>query len=49
MWKAQEAIEFWDRHPEVGYGVVTATAKSLHRQVQQLNQFILDRVSWGLE
>ena len=49
VWKAQEAIEFWDQHPEVGYRVVTATAKSLHRQLQQLNQIILDRVSWGLE
>ncbi len=49
VWKAQEAIAFWDQHPEVGYGVVTATAKSLHRQVEQLNQIILDRVAWGLE
>ncbi len=49
VWKAQEAIEFWDRYPEVGYRVVTAIAKLLHKQVQQLNQIILDRVSWGLE
>ncbi len=49
VWKAPEAIEFWDRYPEVGYRVVTAIAKLLHSQVQQLNQVILDRVSWGLE
>ncbi len=49
VWKAQEAVEFWDRHPEVGYRVVTATAKLLYRRVEQLNQIILDRVSWGLE
>jgi CRP-like cAMP-binding protein len=49
IWKAQEAAEFWDQHPEIGYRVATATAKRLHQQVQQLNQIILDRVSWGLE
>ncbi len=49
VWKAQEAIEFWDQYPEVGYRVVTAIAKLLHKQVQQLNQIILDRVAWGLE
>ena len=49
VWKAEEAIAFWDQHPEVGYRVVTATAKLLYRRVQQLNQIILDRVSWGLE
>ena len=49
VWKAKEAIAFWDRHPEVGYRVVTATAQLLHRRLQQLNQIILDRVSWGLE
>ncbi len=49
VWKAQEAIAFWDNHPEVGYRVVTATAKLLHQRLQQLNQIILDRVSWGLE
>ncbi len=49
VWKAKEAIAFWDSHPEVGYRVVTATAKQLHGRLQQLNQIILDRVSWGLE
>ena len=49
VWKAQEAVEFWDRHPEIGYRVVTATAKLLHRRLEQFNQIILDRVSWGLE
>ncbi len=49
VWNAPDAIGFWDRHPEIGYGVVTATAKLLHKQVEQLNEFILDRVSWGLE
>jgi CRP-like cAMP-binding protein len=49
VWKAQEAAEFWDRYPEVGYRVVTGIAKLLYRRVQQLNQIILDRVSWGLE
>ena len=49
VWKAQEAIAFWDQYPEVGYRVVTATAKILHRRVQQLNQIILDRIAWGLE
>ncbi len=49
VWKAKEAAEFWDNHPEVGYRVVTAVSKRLYRQLQQLNQIILDRVSWGLE
>jgi CRP-like cAMP-binding protein len=49
VWKAQEAAEFWDRYPEVGYRVVTGIAKLLYRRLQQLNQIILDRVSWGLE
>ncbi len=49
VWKAQEAAEFWDQHPEIGYRVVTGIAKLLYRRLQQLNQIILDRVSWGLE
>ncbi len=49
VWKAQEAIAFWDRHPEVGYRVVTAISKLLYQRLQQLNQIVLDRVSWGLE
>lgn len=49
VWNAQEAAEFWDRHPEVGYRIVTGIAKLLYRRQQQLNQVILDRVSWGLE
>lgn len=49
VWKAQDAIAFWDRHPEVGYRVVTAIAKNFHQRVQQLNQIILDRIAWGLE
>ena len=49
VWKAQEVAEFWDRHPEVGYRIVTSIAKLLNRRLQQLNQIILDRVSWGLE
>ncbi len=49
VWKAQEAAEFWDSHPEVGYRVVTGIAKLLYGRLQQLNQIILDRVSWGLE
>jgi CRP-like cAMP-binding protein len=49
VWKAQEVTEFWDRHPEVGYRIVTATAKLLHQRLEQFNQIILDRVSWGLE
>ncbi len=49
VWKAQEAAEFWDKYPEVGYQVVTAISKQLYQRVQQLNQLILDRVSWGLE
>jgi len=49
VWKAQEAAEFWDRYPEVGYRVVTGIAKMLYGRLQQLNQIILDRVSWGLE
>lgn len=49
VWKAQQAIEFWDRRPEVGYRVVTAAAKRLNEQVRHLHQVILDRVSWGLE
>jgi hypothetical protein len=28
---------------------VTAIAKRLHQQLEQMNQIILDRVSWGLE
>ena len=48
-WKAQEAAEFWDRHPEVGYRIVTGVAKLLYWRLQKLNQIILDRVSWGLE
>lgn len=49
VWKAQEAVAFWDRHPEVGYRIMTSVAKLLYRRLQQLNQIILDRVSWGLE
>ncbi len=49
VWKAQEAAEFWDQHPEVGYRVVTAISKLLYQRLQQLNQIVLDRVSWGLE
>ena len=49
VWKAQEAAEFWDNHPEVGYRVVTAISKLLYRRLQQFNEIILDRVSWGLE
>jgi CRP-like cAMP-binding protein len=49
VWKAQEAAEFWDQHPEIGYRVVTAIAKRLHQRLQQMNQIILDRMSWGLE
>ncbi len=49
VWKAQEAAQFWDKHPEVGYRVVSGIAKLLYQRVQQLNEIILDRVSWGLE
>ncbi len=49
VWKAQEAAEFWDAHPEVGYRVVTAISKLLYQRLQQLNEIVLDRVSWGLE
>ena len=49
VWKAQEAAEFWDSHPEVGYRVVTAISKRLYQRLQQFNEIILDRVSWGLE
>ncbi len=49
VWKAKEASAFWDRHPEVGYKVVTAISKLLHRRVLQWNQIILDRGAWGLE
>ena len=49
VWNAQEALEFWDQHPEVGYRIVTSVARLLYRRLQQLNQIILDRVSWGLE
>ncbi len=49
VWDAQQAAGFWDQHPEVGYRVVTAIAKRLNQRLQQLNQIILDRVSWGLE
>jgi CRP-like cAMP-binding protein len=49
VWKAQEVAEFWDRHPEVGYRIVTGIAKLLYRRLQQLNQVVLDQVSWGLE
>ncbi len=49
VWKAQEAAEFWDNHPGVGYRVVTAISKLLYRRLQQFNEIILDRVSWGLE
>ena len=49
VWRVQEAAEFWDRHPEIGYRIVTSMAKLLYRRLQQLNQIILDRVSWGLE
>ena len=49
VWKAEEAAGFWDKHPEVGYRVVTAVAKLLYERLQQLNQIVLDQVSWGLE
>ena len=49
VWKAEEAAKFWDEHPEVGYRVVMSVANLLYHRIQQLNQIILDRVSWGLE
>lgn len=49
VWDANEAAVFWDQHPEIGYRVVTAIAKRLNQRLQQLNQIILDRISWGLE
>jgi CRP-like cAMP-binding protein len=49
VWKAQEAIELWEKHPEVGYRVVSNISKMLYGRLQLLNQIILDRVSWGLE
>ncbi len=49
VWKAPEVADFWDKHPEVGYRIVSGIAKLLYRRLQQLNQVILDQVSWGLE
>ncbi len=49
VWKAKEAVAFWDQHPEVGYRMVTSISKLLLRRIHQLNDAILDRVSWGLE
>ena len=49
VWNAEEAVALWDKHPEIGYRVVTAVARLLYRRLGQLNQVILDRVSWGLE
>ena len=49
VWPADPSIEFWDKHPEAGYEVVKGIARTLYRNLQQFNQIILDRVSWGLE
>ncbi len=49
VWKAPEVADFWDKHPEVGYRIVTGIARLLYQRQQQLNQVILDQVSWGLE
>jgi CRP-like cAMP-binding protein len=48
-WKVEDAVGFCNRHPEVGYPIMTSIARLLNRRFQQLNQVILDRVAWGLE
>ncbi len=49
VWNAKQAAEFWNDYPEVGFRITTNIARLLYDRVQQLNQVILDRVSWGLD
>ncbi len=48
-WKADAVKAICERHPEVGYRLVSRAAGVFYERALRINRMLLDNMSWGLE